>query len=66
MTDQETQVEVLWTYEISTEKIPEFLPTPLGEKMRAEDVRVNPYVSITFNTVEFDCIEVLSLKKRFT
>ena len=78
MTERETQIEVLWTYEISTEKvlrravkkgfitqaeadefseklfeqlntkkIPGFLPSPLGEKMRAEDVRVNPYVSLT-------------------
>lgn len=78
MTDREAQVEALWTYEISTEKvlkravkrgfitqeeadafseklfeqldmdkIPGFQPSPLGEKMRAEDVRVNPYVSLT-------------------
>lgn len=78
MTDREAQIEVLWTYEISTEKIlrravkkgfisqteadefseklfeqldpkkiPGFLSSPLGEKMRAEDVRVNPYVSLT-------------------
>lgn len=78
MTDREAQIEALWTYEISTEKIlrravkkgfisqteadefseklfeqldakkiPGFLPSPLGEKMRAEDVRVNPYVSMT-------------------
>lgn len=78
MTDREAQIEALWTYEISTEKIlrravkkgfisqaeadefseklfeqldpkkiPGFLPPPLGEKMRAEDVRVNPYVSLT-------------------
>ena len=78
MTERETQIEALWTYEISTEKvlrravkkgfitqaeadefseklfeqldtkkIPGFLPSPLGEKMRAEDVRVNPYVSLT-------------------
>ncbi len=78
MTDREAQIEALWTYEISTEKIlrravekgfisqseadefseklfeqldtkkiPGFLPSPLGDKMRAEDVRVNPYVSIT-------------------
>lgn len=78
MTDREKQIEVLWTYEISTEKvlrravkkgfitqaeadefseklfeqldtkkIPGFLPSPLGEKMRAENVQVNPYVSMT-------------------
>lgn len=78
MTDREAQIEALWTYEISTEKIlkrsvkkgfitqeeaddlseklfeqldtdkiPGFRPSPLGEKMRAEDVRVNPYVSLT-------------------
>ena len=78
MTERETQIEALWTYEISTEKvlgravkkgfitqaeadefleklfeqldtkkIPGFLPSPLDEKMRAEDVRVNPYVSLT-------------------
>ena len=78
MTDREAQIEALWTYEISTEKIlrravkkgfisqteadefseklfeqldpkkiPGFLSSPLGEKMRAEDVRVNPYVSLT-------------------
>lgn len=78
MTDREAQIEALWTYEISTEKIlrravkkgfisqaeadefskklfvqldakkiPGFLPSPLGEKMRAEDIRVNPYVSMT-------------------
>ncbi len=78
MTDREAQIEALWTYEISTEKIlrravkmgfisqteadefseklfeqldtqkiPGFLPFPLGDKMRAEDVRVNPYVSMT-------------------
>ena len=78
MTSREAQIEALWTYEISTEKIlrrsvkkgflsqaeadelseklfeqlntkkiPGFLPSPLGEKMRAEDVRVNPYVSMT-------------------
>lgn len=78
MTDREAQIEALWTYEISTEKvlrravkkgfitqaeadefseklfeqldtkkIPGFLSSPLGEKMRAEDVRVNPYVSMT-------------------
>lgn len=78
MTDREAQIEALWTYEISTEKvlrravkkgfitqaeadefseklfeqldtkkIPGFLPSPLGEKMRAEDVRINPYISMT-------------------
>lgn len=78
MTDREAQIEVLWTYEISTEKIlrravkkgfitqaeadefseklfeqldtkkiPGFTPSPLGEKMRTEDVRINPYVSLT-------------------
>lgn len=78
MTDREAQIEALWTYEISTEKIlrravkkgfisqaeadefseklfeqldtgkiPGFLPSPLREKMCAEDVRVNPYVSMT-------------------
>lgn len=78
MTDRETQIEALWTYEISTEKvlrravkkgfitqteadefseklfeqldtkkIPEFLPSPLGEKMRAEQVNVSPFVSMT-------------------
>lgn len=78
MTDREAQIEALWTYEISTEKvlrravkkgfitqaeadefseklfeqldtkkIPGFLPSPLGEKMRAENVQVNPYVSLT-------------------
>ena len=78
MTDREAQIEALWTYEISTEKIlrravkkgfisqseadefseklveqldpqkfPGFLSSPIVEKMRAEDVRVNPYVSLT-------------------
>lgn len=78
MTEREAQIEALWTYEISTEKIlrravkkgfisqaeadefseklfeqldtkkiPGFLPSPLEEKMRAKDVRVNPYVSMT-------------------
>lgn len=72
------QIEALWTYEISTEKIlwravkkgfitqseadefsenlfeqldtkkiSGFHPSPLREKMCAEDVRVNPYVSMT-------------------
>ena len=78
MTDREAQIEALWTYEISTEKIlrravkkgfvtqaeaeefseklfeqldtkkrPDFLLSSLGEKMRAEQVDVNPYVSMT-------------------
>ena len=78
MTDREAQIEALWTYEISTEKIlrravkkgfisqaeadefseklfeqldtkkiPGFRPSPLREKMCSEDVRVNPYVSMT-------------------
>ena len=78
MTEREAQIEALWTYEISTEKIlrravkkgfitqaeadefseklfeqldtkniPGFLPTTLGEKMQAEQVNVNPYVSLT-------------------
>ena len=78
MTDREAQIEALWTYEISTEKvlrravkkglitqaeadefseklfeqldmkkIPDFLPSSLGEKMRAKQVNVNPYVSMT-------------------
>lgn len=78
MTSREVQIEALWTYEISTEKIlrrsvrkgfisqteadefseklfeqldtkkiPGFLPSPLGENMRAEDVWVSPYVSLT-------------------
>lgn len=78
MTDREAQIEALWTYEISTEKvlrravkkgfitqaeadqfseklfeqldtrkIPGFLPSSLGEKMRAKQVNVNPYVSMT-------------------
>ena len=76
MTDREAQIEALWTYEISTEKvlrravkkgfitqaeadefseklfeqldkkIPGFLPQSLVEKMRAEQVNVNPYVSM--------------------
>ncbi len=33
--------------ELDTKKIPGFLPSPLKQKMCAEDVRVNPYVSIT-------------------
>lgn len=78
MTDWEAQIEALWTYEISTEKVlrravkkgfitqaeadefseklfeqldtkklPDFLLSSLGEKMRAEQVDVNPYVSMT-------------------
>ena len=78
ITDREVQIEALWTYEISTEKIlwravkkgfitqseadefsenlfeqldtkkiSGFHPSPLREKMCAEDVRVNPYVSMT-------------------
>ena len=78
ITDREAQIEALWTYEISTEKvlkravkkgfitqeeadefserlfeqlntdhIPGFRPSHLGEKMRMEDIRVNPYVSLT-------------------
>ena len=74
MTDREAQIESLWTYEISTEKVlrravkkgyitqaeadefseklfeqldtkklPDFLPSSLGEKMRAVQVDVNPY-----------------------
>ena len=33
--------------QLDTRKVPGFLPSPLGEKMCAEDVRVNPYVSMT-------------------
>jgi len=78
MTEREMQIEALWTYEISREKIlkravskgfitqeeaddfsdklfeqlntgniPGFQPSSLGGKMRSEDVRVNPYVSLT-------------------
>lgn len=78
MTDRESQIEALWTYGISTEKIlgravkkgfitqaeadefseklfeqldtkiiPGFLPSPLGEKMRAEQVNVNSYIFLT-------------------
>ena len=78
MTDREAQIESLWTYEISTEKVlrravkkgfitqaeadefseklfeqldtkklPDFLLSSMGEKMRAEQVDVNPYVSMT-------------------
>ena len=78
ITDREAQVEALWTYEVSTEKvlrravkkgfitqeeadelserlfeqlntdqIPGFRLSHLGEKMRMEDIRVNPDVSLT-------------------
>ena len=78
MTDREAQIEALWTYEISTEKvlrravkkrfitqaeankfleklfeqldtkkIPGFLPSPRGAKVRTEQVIVNPHVSMT-------------------
>lgn len=33
--------------ELNTDNIPGFRPSPLGEKMRMEDIRVNPYVSLT-------------------
>ena len=33
--------------QLDTKKIPGFLPSSLGEKMRAEQVNVNPYVSMT-------------------
>ena len=33
--------------QLDTRKIPGFLPSPLGEKMRAEQVNMNPYVSMT-------------------
>ena len=33
--------------QLDTKKIPGFLPSPLGEKMRAEQVNVNLYVSVT-------------------
>jgi len=32
--------------QLDAKKIPGLLPSPLGEKIRAEDVRVNPYVSM--------------------
>lgn len=32
--------------QLETKKIPGVLPSPFGEKMRTEDVRVNPYVSL--------------------
>ena len=78
ITDREAQIEALWTYEVSTEKvlrravkkgfitqeeaddfserlfeqlnmnhIPGFRLSHLGEKMRMDDIRVNPYVSLT-------------------
>lgn len=78
ITDREAQIEALWAYEVSTEKvlrravkkgfitqeeadefserlfeqlntddIPGFRLSNLGEKMRMEDIRVNPYVSLT-------------------
>ena len=33
--------------QLDTKKIPGYLPSPLGEKMWAEQVNVNPYVSMT-------------------
>ena len=33
--------------QLNTDNIPGFRPSPLGEKMRMEDIRVNPYVSLT-------------------
>ncbi len=33
--------------QLDTKKIPGFLPSTLGEKMRAEDVRLNFYASLT-------------------
>ena len=87
MTDREAQIEALWTYEISTEKvlrravkkgfitqaeadelseklfeqldtkkIPGFLPSPLGEKMRAEQVNVNFYVVGLSNILDRELI----------
>ena len=78
MTEREAQIDALWTYEVTTEKIlrraakkefitqeeadafseklfeqlntdniPGFRLSSLGEKMRTEDIRVNPYVSLT-------------------
>lgn len=32
--------------QLDIQKIPGFLPSPLGEKMYAEDVRVNPYAPL--------------------
>ena len=78
LTDREAQIEALWTYKISTEKVLRravkkgfitqeevdeffewlfgqlntdhilgFCLCHLGEKMRMEDIRVTPYVSLT-------------------
>ena len=33
--------------QLNTDNIPGVRPSPLGEKMRMEDIRVNPYVSLT-------------------
>ena len=33
--------------QLNTDNIPGFRPSTLGEKMRVEDIRVNPYVSLT-------------------
>ena len=33
--------------QLNTDNIPGFRPSSLGEKMRMEDIRVNPYVSLT-------------------
>ena len=33
--------------QLNTDNIPGFYPSHLGEKMRMEDIRVNPYVSLT-------------------
>ncbi|MTR44171.1 KilA-N domain-containing protein [Pseudoflavonifractor sp. BIOML-A13] len=33
--------------QLNTDNIPGFRPSHLGEKMRMEDIRVNPYVSLT-------------------
>ncbi len=33
--------------QLNTDNIPGFRPPPLGEKMQMEDIRVNPYVSLT-------------------
>lgn len=33
--------------QLNLDNIPGFRPTSLGEKMRVEDIRVNPYVSLT-------------------
>ncbi len=34
-------------HQLDTKEIPGLLPSPLDEKMRAEQVNVNPYVSMT-------------------